>query len=168
MRNNTDTISILTVVTYAGVTFFQLSAYHYLGNEITYQDTSVVSIISICGYASVTFFQLLAAHIFQDTSVVSIISICGYASVTFFQLLAYHWIGHEIMEKSVKIIESSYLSMWYELDQKSKKTLILLTERAKRPLLIQPYKFVFISLDSLGVIVRWSYSFFALVKAKYS
>ncbi|KAK9718568.1 7tm Odorant receptor [Popillia japonica] len=104
---------------------------------------------------------------FTNKGIVNMMSICGYACVMFFELLAYHWIGHEIMDKSVKIIESSYLSVWYELDKKSKKTLMLLMERAKRPLLIQPYKFVVITLDSLGVIVRWSYSLFALIKAKY-
>ncbi|KAK9731036.1 7tm Odorant receptor [Popillia japonica] len=69
---------------------------------------------------------------------------------------------------SGKIVESCYLSNWYELNLKSQKFLIILMERAKRPLAMHLYKLVFLSLESLAVIVQWSYSLFALIRAKYN
>lgn len=89
--------------------------------------------------------------------------------------------------QSDKIMEACYLSQWYKLEKRSGRSLLLLMERAKRPLVIQLYNIVFISLESLAVvsvllmmtfthnntyilfqIVRWSYSLFALIKARYS
>lgn len=54
--------------------------------------------------------------------------------------------------QSNKIIEYCYLSNWYELSLKSQKSITLLMERAKRPLTIEIYNLVFISLESLGVV----------------
>ncbi|KAK9730332.1 7tm Odorant receptor [Popillia japonica] len=97
----------------------------------------------------------------------NVLSMCGYSGVAFAQMATYHILGNEVIYKSDKIIESSCTSKWYQLDIQSKRTLLLLMERAKRPLIVKLYKFVFISLDSLGVIVRWAYSVFALIKARY-
>ncbi|KAK9718502.1 7tm Odorant receptor [Popillia japonica] len=94
----------------------------------------------------------LILPILENTNFVKIIGLCGYSSTIFAQMTAYHWLANEIIFKSEKIIESCYLSSWYKLDVRSQKYLLLLTERAKRPLIITVYKIVFISLASLGVV----------------
>ncbi|KAK9681289.1 7tm Odorant receptor [Popillia japonica] len=105
------------------------------------------------------------------------IGLISYSSATFSQLVLYHWLGNEIMFKSTKIIESCYLSEWYQLSKTSQKSLMLLMERAKRPLVIELakrplvielYSLIYISLDTLAVIIRWAYSLVALIKASYN
>ncbi|KAK9718567.1 7tm Odorant receptor [Popillia japonica] len=103
----------------------------------------------------------------ENMNFLKTIGLCGFVGTILAQMTAYHWLSNEIDFKSDKIIESCYLSSWYELDIQSQKSLMLLTERAKRPLRIMAYKLVFISLASLVVIIRWSYSIFALLKATY-
>lgn len=96
----------------------------------------------------------------------------GYCSVTFAQMTAYHWLANEItfmvwfhkkcpilyctqrftFLQSNKITESCYLSKWYKADLLSQKTLTVLMERAKRPLIMELNGFVHISLDSLGAV----------------
>ncbi|GJQ66208.1 hypothetical protein Trydic_g4266 [Trypoxylus dichotomus] len=98
----------------------------------------------------------------------NIIGLCGYSAIVFAQMSVYHWLGNEIIYKSNKITEACYLSNWYELDVTSQKSIILLMERAKRPLAVTLYKLVVVSLTSLGVVVQWSYSVFAIIKAGYS
>ncbi|GJQ66199.1 hypothetical protein Trydic_g4258 [Trypoxylus dichotomus] len=121
----------------------------------------------VCG-SFVICYSVVQLTLMEQENTASVIKIMVYAGITFFQMAAYHWLGNEITYKSNKIIESVYLSQWYQISKKSQKTLILLMERAKRPLTIQLYKLVIVSLDSLGVIIRWSYSIFALIKARYS
>ncbi|GJQ66211.1 hypothetical protein Trydic_g4269 [Trypoxylus dichotomus] len=112
--------------------------------------------------------MLIEIHLFKrEPGSMNAISMCGNAGITFAQMAAYHWMGNEIVFKSEKIIESSYVSKWYQLDVRSQKILLMLMERAKRPLTVKLYQFVFISLDSLGVMVRWAYSLFAVIKARY-
>ncbi|GJQ66210.1 hypothetical protein Trydic_g4268 [Trypoxylus dichotomus] len=110
---------------------------------------------------------VLQLTVLREPGSMTSLSMGVHAGVTFAQMAGYHWIGNEVIFKSEKIIESSYISKWYQLDLKEQKILLLLMERAKRPLIVKVYKFIFISLDSLGVIVRWAYSVFALIKVRY-
>ncbi|GJQ66182.1 hypothetical protein Trydic_g4242 [Trypoxylus dichotomus] len=98
---------------------------------------------------------------------IDIIILAAYVAVTFSQMTIYHWLGNEVIFKSNKITESCYLSKWYKMEKTSKTSLLVLMERAKRPLAIKVYNLISISLESLAVIVRWSYSLFALIKARY-
>lgn len=57
-------------------------------------------------------------------------------------------------------MEACYLSNWYNLNHESQMTLMLLMEKSKHPLLVQLYKFINISLESLGVASYAKYMFF--------
>ncbi|KAK9730325.1 7tm Odorant receptor [Popillia japonica] len=111
---------------------------------------------------------ILQLTILDQTDTFSLLSIISIATIIFSQLACYHWLGNEIALKSSNIIEACYLSNWYNLNHESQMTLLLLMENAKQPLPVQLYKIIHISLESLGVIFRWSYSLFALIKARYS
>ncbi|GJQ66185.1 hypothetical protein Trydic_g4245 [Trypoxylus dichotomus] len=98
----------------------------------------------------------------------TVMGLCVYSSVVFVQMSSYHWLGNEVIYKSDKIIEAVFLSKWYNFNLRCQKYLIILMERAKRTLTISLYKLVFVSLASLGAVVRGSYSVFALIKARYN
>lgn len=72
-----------------------------------------------------------------------------------------------ILLQSTKIIESCYLSEWYQLSKTSQKSLMLLMERAKRPLVIELYSLIYISLDTLAVVRPVMYLKQYLLNIKY-
>ncbi|GJQ66197.1 hypothetical protein Trydic_g4256 [Trypoxylus dichotomus] len=53
---------------------------------------------------------------------------------------------------SDEITTSCYFSSWYKLSISSRKSLLLIMERAKRPLTIRLYNYVLLDLDSLGAV----------------
>ncbi|KAK9731034.1 7tm Odorant receptor [Popillia japonica] len=112
-----------------------------------------------------TILQLTFSNNIDTTDGVNLIT---YSAATLSQLVLYHWMGNEIMFKSNKIIESCYLSQWYQLNPYCQKFILMLMESAKRPLVIEVYSLVHISVDSLAVIIKWSYSLFAVTKARYN
>ncbi|KAK9681290.1 7tm Odorant receptor [Popillia japonica] len=87
-----------------------------------------------------------------ERDLANILTIVVYASVTFAQIAIYHWLGNEVIFMSSNIVEACYLSKWYNINTKAQKSLLLLMERAKRPLVIEVYKLIFISLESLAVV----------------
>ncbi|XP_022909841.2 putative odorant receptor 92a [Onthophagus taurus] len=80
------------------------------------------------------------------------------------QMTMYSWFGNEVIVKSDKIIESAYLSEWYLCPTKHKRTLFIIMERAKKPLAVSAGGFTSVSLTALLVIIKWSYSIYALVR----
>ncbi|KAJ8943459.1 hypothetical protein NQ314_009741 [Rhamnusium bicolor] len=50
------------------------------------------------------------------------------------------------MPKSNTVTTAIYMSEWYNFDQKSKKALIILMERAKRPMMVTAGKLLDLSL----------------------
>ncbi|KAJ8943466.1 hypothetical protein NQ314_009748, partial [Rhamnusium bicolor] len=57
-----------------------------------------------------------------------------------------------------------YMSEWYNFDQKSKKALITLMERAKRPMMVTAGKILDLSLETFTMIIRRSYSLLAVLE----
>ncbi|KAK9686112.1 7tm Odorant receptor [Popillia japonica] len=80
------------------------------------------------------------------------------------QLMLYCWYGNEIMIKSAEIGESCYLSEWYTCNLSVRKSIFIIMERSKRPLVISALKFSILSLTAFTSIIRWSYSYFALLQ----
>ncbi|KAK9703353.1 7tm Odorant receptor [Popillia japonica] len=172
--NTTNTISILM---YTCVNFSQLAAYHWLGNEIMYKSNKVGEacyrskwylldrrsqkcILLLMERAkkpliiqlyTIVYISLESLTVHGKTTA-DTLTIVAYTCVTFSQLAAYHWLGNEIMHKSNNVIEACYLSKWYRLDGKSQKGILLLMERAKRPLIIKSYTIIYISLESLAIV----------------
>ncbi|KAJ8943465.1 hypothetical protein NQ314_009747 [Rhamnusium bicolor] len=62
------------------------------------------------------------------------------------------------------ITTAIYMSEWYNFDQKSKKALITLMERAKRPMMVTAGKILDLSLATFTMIIRRSYSLLAVLE----
>ncbi|KAI4464842.1 odorant receptor [Holotrichia oblita] len=65
------------------------------------------------------------------------------------QLMLYCWYGNEIMLKSTEIGESCYLSDWYTCNLSVRKSIFIVMERSRRPLVISALKFSILSLTAL-------------------
>ncbi|KAG5874081.1 hypothetical protein JTB14_033430 [Gonioctena quinquepunctata] len=68
------------------------------------------------------------------------------------------------MLKSNTIINAIYMSEWYTYDRKSKKALLILMERAKRPMIVTAGKILDLSLGTFMMIIKRSYSLLAVLK----
>ncbi|GJQ66196.1 hypothetical protein Trydic_g4255 [Trypoxylus dichotomus] len=106
--------------------------------------------------------------ILRDSDVTALIGLGSYTCLIFAQMAIYHWLANEIIFNSVEVSESCYISTWYEMDIRHQRSLLLVMQRSQRPLMIQLYGFIDISLQSFGVVIRWSYSLFALIKVRYN
>ncbi|KAG5870808.1 hypothetical protein JTB14_005358 [Gonioctena quinquepunctata] len=81
------------------------------------------------------------------------------------QLVMYCWFGNEIMSSATK--DACYEFEWFDSDLKTRKFLILIMERSKRPLFLTAGKFSVLSLQSFTSVIRTSYSYFALLQTLY-
>nr|CAH7768524.1 unnamed protein product [Callosobruchus chinensis] len=59
------------------------------------------------------------------------------------------------------------MSKWYTYDRESKKAVLILMERAKRPIFVKAGKMLHLSLDTFSMILRNSYSLLAVLKSTY-
>ncbi|XP_019771075.2 odorant receptor Or2 [Dendroctonus ponderosae] len=92
------------------------------------------------------------------------ISLYFYLITMFTELGMYCWFGNFVYVESLEVINSCYLSHWEERGPAVRKTLFMLMERAKRPLEIKAVRFFTLSFDTFIVILKWSYSYFALLR----
>ncbi|GJQ66198.1 hypothetical protein Trydic_g4257 [Trypoxylus dichotomus] len=193
LRNSNEAHATVmgTVASYCGITLGQMTAYHWLSNEIIHKSDKITTscyfsnwyrfntssrkslmlimerakrplTIRLYNYILLNL-DSLGVNEAQSSVIGTIATYCG---TTLGQITAYHWLSNEILYKSDQITTSCYFSKWYELSSSSQKSLVVIMERAKRPLTIRLYNYVLLNLDSLGAIFRWSYSIFALLKAQ--
>nr|UTN00930.1 odorant receptor [Semanotus bifasciatus] len=80
------------------------------------------------------------------------------------EVFLYCYYGAVLYEESNSVINAIYMSEWYNFDQQSKKALITLMERAKRPMTITAGKLLDLSLETFTMIIRRSYSLLAVLQ----
>ncbi|KAL1506460.1 hypothetical protein ABEB36_005823 [Hypothenemus hampei] len=91
------------------------------------------------------------------------LSIICYIMAMLLQLGIYCWFGNNVYFESLKVIHSCSLSHWYEESNGVKKMLLILMERTKRPLQFKALNFTTINANTFVAILKWSYSYFALL-----
>ncbi|KAL0851339.1 hypothetical protein ABMA28_007159 [Loxostege sticticalis] len=73
-------------------------------------------------------------------------------------------LGSQLTYESNNLRFSAYSSDWYSRSKPFKATLMLLLERARRPVVITGLKMVPLSLETFASIIRTAYSFFTLLR----
>ncbi|KAL1506466.1 hypothetical protein ABEB36_005829 [Hypothenemus hampei] len=91
------------------------------------------------------------------------LSVIFYIMAMVMELGVYCWFGNNVYFESLEIIHSCSLSNWYEESHDVKKMLLILMERTKRPLEIKALNFTTINANTFVAILKWSYSYFALL-----
>ncbi|KAJ8714596.1 hypothetical protein PYW07_002821 [Mythimna separata] len=69
---------------------------------------------------------------------------------------------------STKIGDAAFLCKWFEMDEKSKKTILTIMIRAKKPQQLTAYKFSTISYASFTKIISTSWSYFTILRTVYT
>ncbi|KAJ8943734.1 hypothetical protein NQ318_007182 [Aromia moschata] len=112
--------------------------------------------LSIVEPFTVPFFAMV---IFVTTMLTEIYLYCYYGTVLYEECYIF-----SLRLQSDSIINAIYMSEWYNYDNKSKKALITLMERAKRPMVVTAGKLLDLSLVTFTMIIRRSYSLLAVLK----
>ncbi|XP_041980999.1 putative odorant receptor 85d [Aricia agestis] len=84
------------------------------------------------------------------------------------QILMISVFGEKLMQESMKIGDAAFLSQWYKMDRRSRRTILLLIVRAQRPCVLTAYNYCVISYQSFTKIISTSWSYFTLLKTVYS
>ncbi|KAK9885228.1 hypothetical protein WA026_010731 [Henosepilachna vigintioctopunctata] len=83
------------------------------------------------------------------------------------QVFIFCWCGQLLTYQSHELLRSSYIGNWYESKPKSRKLLLIFSERCKRPTVVKAAKFFSLSLSTLIIILKSSYSYFAVLRSVY-
>lgn len=100
-------------------------------------------------YGQTNFLEQMANYVFI------IVCFIGLAM----QIYIPCYFAANLLETSSRLIYSAYSSNWIGQSRRYKSTMILFTERIKKPILMRTYQGVFdISLPTLVMILRAAYS----------
>ncbi|KAF7271126.1 hypothetical protein GWI33_015968 [Rhynchophorus ferrugineus] len=125
---------------------------HYVDIEkYIYLTTELLSIhifANIGGYVIALFNSALQLMELTPFSLQAL-GIFTYAVMVLFQSAAYCWFGNEVYIESMEINNSCYNSEWYNHGQDVRRTMLILTERAKKPFEIKGCRYVVLSFDTL-------------------
>ncbi|XP_060524424.1 odorant receptor 49b-like [Cylas formicarius] len=83
------------------------------------------------------------------------------------QVAMYCWFGHNLKTLSENVGTACYMSTWYLTDKYFQRSIIPFMERAKRPVVLTAAKLLPLTLNSLMMILRSSYSFLAVLRHIY-
>ncbi|KAJ8937116.1 hypothetical protein NQ318_012974, partial [Aromia moschata] len=64
---------------------------------------------------------------------------------------------------SSSIRNAIYMSDWYNFDEKSKQAIMIVMERAERPMVVTAGKIIDLSLETFTTILRRAYSLLAVL-----
>ncbi|KAJ3663408.1 hypothetical protein Zmor_007674 [Zophobas morio] len=108
---------------------------------------------------ALTLFQLSLVDHFDTTAVISIVYVLGLAV----ELYVFCWYGNEIEIKTSKIPYCIYSSNWIDISLGVNKNIFIFVERCQKPLKITAINLFDLSLKTFVVIIRSSWSYFALL-----
>ncbi|KAI7815069.1 Odorant receptor Or10a [Rhyzopertha dominica] len=128
--------------------------------SLTFLSQFLASVFAICNAG----FELVHADLLSlEFPMIALFFMC-----IVMQLAMYCWFGNEVILKSDEITRACYESNWEDFDASTKRTLLIIMERAKRPIILTAAKFSVLSLTSFASVMRSSYSYFALMQQLYS
>ncbi|KAM3956753.1 odorant receptor Or1-like [Aphomia sociella] len=93
-----------------------------------------------------------------------------FASTTLFiicilaELFLYCYFGNEVTVESDRMVESMYATQWLGTPVRFQRSLLIMMERAKRPLRPVAGRIVPLSLDTYVTIIKSSYTFYAVLR----
>ncbi|KAF7286861.1 hypothetical protein GWI33_003915 [Rhynchophorus ferrugineus] len=125
------------------------------------QFAASISVICFTGFELILFSPDTSNYFMLITYGLHLLS---YMACMVVQVSIYCSFGHNVMTESSDIGQALYLSNWYMSDLSIRKELLILMERVKRPIILTAGKLFPLTLSTLTMIFRSSYSFFAVLQ----
>nr|AKC58563.1 odorant receptor 28 [Anomala corpulenta] len=119
----------------------------------------ILSTIAIC----VVGLQFLRVSLYSGT----FLGIMFYFWTMVIEIGLYCWAGQNIITKSTHITTACYTSNWYNCSTSTKKMFFIIMERSKHEIIFRGANFFDISLTTFVMILRKSYSYFAVLVQVY-
>nr|QXE93268.1 odorant receptor 42 [Eucryptorrhynchus brandti] len=124
------------------------------------------SIIVIC----FTLFHLISPSMDEESDPLArysyLTSCLAYLMCMLAEVSIYCIYGQGVLTESSDINQATYLSNWYVSNIHAKKDLIMLRERAKRPIILTAGGLFPLTLETLVKIFKTSYSFLAVLRQR--
>ncbi|XP_044258923.1 odorant receptor Or1-like [Tribolium madens] len=124
-------------------------------------------------YSSVVFTQFTASVIVVCVSCLQLIMVEPFTfnffgMITFLltmllEIFLYCYFGSTLYEESNSLTNAVCMGKWYNYDLQSKKLLIILMERSKKPIVVTAGKILDLSLVTFTTIIRRAYSLLAVL-----
>ncbi|KAJ3666963.1 hypothetical protein Zmor_002379 [Zophobas morio] len=125
-------------------------------------------------FSSIVFSQFLASVVVVcfcclqlnklPPMTITFFNTVGYLIVFLAEIYFYCYYGTILYEESNSLSNAIYMGNWYDYDINSKKDLIFLMERSKRPISVTAGKILDLSVDTFVMILQRSYSLLAVLK----
>nr|QZA75627.1 odorant receptor 27 [Plutella xylostella] len=138
--------------------------YHQKIIRFVEEIESIFGVAVFCQFASSCIIACMTAFRMTITNEpTQIINLVFYLLTILIELLVYCYFGDVLINKSQQVAEAVYASSWQQTSLKTQRSLMLLMLRAQRPLSITAGKQFNLSLETFVVILKSSYSYFAVL-----
>ncbi|XP_015432303.1 PREDICTED: odorant receptor 49b-like [Dufourea novaeangliae] len=94
----------------------------------------------------------------------NIVDVLMYTACTLLQIFYYSWYGNEVKLKSLEVPGIVFESDWMFLSNSSKKSLLIIMQRASVPIEFTCVHLLSMNLDSFKALLKTSYSAFNLLQ----
>ncbi|XP_029728040.2 odorant receptor Or2-like [Aedes albopictus] len=124
----------------------------------------------ICLVEFLSFGMMLCALLFLLVIIdhyAQLVIVVSYIFMIISQIFAFYWHANEVREESMAIGEAAYSGAWIDMNQASKKKLLLVILRSQVPLEISVGNVYPMTLEMFQSLLNASYSYFTLLKRVY-
>ncbi|XP_061705407.1 odorant receptor 67c-like [Cydia pomonella] len=130
--------------------------------EILYSKSTLFNIVTSSVLICLSAFNVTSV---EDMGVV--ISFMAFLSMSLTQIFLLCYFGDMLMKSSMEISDAIYNSAWYQADQRTKRNVLLVLTKSRRPCKLTAARFADVNLTAFTTILSRSWSLFALLKTVY-
>nr|WIG65271.1 odorant receptor 28 [Hippodamia variegata] len=144
-------------------------ASHY--NDIIAFNKDIQRLLSSAVFIQIGGSSVVICMMCYSLTLVDLYSLTGisftvYIASMLVQIFVYCFFGNDLVMESNGITEAIYMSDWYTYDTSCKKILILIMERAKKPLVQSAGNVSVLSLQLFVTVLKQAYSLMAVLQSQ--
>ncbi|KAJ3663545.1 hypothetical protein Zmor_007798 [Zophobas morio] len=161
-----DNLKNLHLSNNVGANFAKCVRHHWMILNFAYNSNKFfnwIILLQFCVSATITAMTLFQLTIVEPltTEFFSFVSY-GMAAVT--QIFMYCWFGNEVQIKSNNLPFAVYECKWTNFSVKTQKNIFFFILRSQKPVKVSASNVFYLSLESFMMILKTSWSYFALLQ----
>ncbi|CAK1601819.1 unnamed protein product [Parnassius mnemosyne] len=128
------------------------------------QEISSITLFVMFGMASAIICVILCGFYLPSTTdnlIFMVTYLITMSAATFF----YSWLGSQLIYESQELVFAAYSCEWIDRCQEFKRSVVILMEHAKIPLVMVGMKMFLLSLDTFITIVKSAFSLVTLIRS---
>ncbi|XP_055920790.1 odorant receptor 30a-like [Eupeodes corollae] len=140
----------------------------YFHNKIISYVASVNSLSTFVFAVEYVFFGALMCVLLFLLVIVKTVSeqliMSAYISMIFVQLSVTYFFANNLFFESLAVADAAYDTSWYEYNGKTRLKLMLIIQRAQKPICLTMGNFHPMTLEVLTTLLNFSYSYFTILR----